>query len=346
MANGSFEDINECTEFEAMCEPEAWFFLPTYTSEPQGNDSNRYELLAMTNTNYGGRSGYYLFSKLLCPLQEGKRYRFSIWINTPLNEFDHLDIYFTYLEPSNHLALNTVKEASFSLTEKYAEAAYRRWKKYSYTYIATGEERFLTLGNFGNESIDKSKLAANHKNGDVIYAIDNVSLYPMDGKESPCREYYAVTKQLYDQNYRHPARMLDKILLDTTLLNGKPMKTTQNAFTKMDTLIIPDILFQSNSSKINPAFSSKLQAVIVNMRIRHFSSIEIVGHTDSLGSPELNNRLSLQRAEAIQQYILEQMQLPEALIEIKGVGASQPKSPNDTPEGRRKNRRVEIILKS
>ena len=346
IANGSFEDINKCTEFDAMCEPEAWFYLPTYNSEPQGNDSNRYEVLAMTNVAYGGRSGYYIYSKLLCPLAKGKSYRFSIWINTPLNEFDHMDVYFSYQEPSNHLALNTVTEISFSLTEKYAEAAFRRWKKYSYTYKATGEERYITLGNFSNEMKSQKQLKANNKNGEVLYAIDNVSLYPLDNKEVSCNEYFAVIKQLYDQNYRHPARLLNTVFIDSSLLNNNNKKALSKPYTKSDTLYIPDILFQSNSSKINPAFSSKLQALMINLRIRHFNAIEIVGHTDNVGTAESNIQLSLKRAEAIQQYISVQMSLPIDMIEIRGLGESQPKVPNDTPEGRKNNRRVEIILKS
>ncbi len=346
IANGSFEDINKCTEFEAMCEPEAWFYLPTYNSEPQGNDSNRYEVLAMTNVAYGGRSGYYIYSKLLCPLTQGNSYRFSIWINTPLNDFDHMDVYFSYQEPTNHLALNTVTDISFSLTEKYAEAAFRRWKKYSYTYKASGEERFITIGNFSNKIISPNQLKANNKNGEVLYAIDNISLYPFDNKEKPCNEYFAVIKQLYDQNYRHPARLLNTVTIDSSLLNNNYKKGIGNSYSKTDTLFIPDILFQSNSSKINPAFSSKLQALIVNMRIRHFNAIEIIGHTDNVGSAESNIQLSLKRAAAIKQYIHGQMDLPDDMIEIKGLGETQPKVENDTPEGRKNNRRVEIILKS
>ena len=346
IANGSFEDINKCTEFEAMCEPEAWFYLPTYNSEPQGNDSNRYEVLAMTHTTYGGRSGYYIYSKLLCPLIQSKSYRFSIWINTPLNDFDHMDVYFSYQEPTNHLALNTVTDISFSLTEKYAEAAFRRWKKYSYTYRATGEERFITIGNFSNEVKGSKQLIANNKKGEVLYAIDNVTLYPLDNKESSCNEYFAVIKQLYSQNYRHPARLLNTVPLDTAILHGTDKKNLGKLYTKTDTLYIPDILFQSNSSKINPAFSNKLQALIVNLRIRQFNAIEIVGHTDNLGTVESNLELSLKRAEAIQQYISGQMEIPLEMIEIKGLGESQPKVENGTPEGRKINRRVEIILKS
>ena len=342
VANGSFEDINTCTEFQALCEPEAWYFLPAYIVEPQGNDSNKYEMIAMTNMRHGGRAGNYIFTKLLCPLQEGKQYRFSIWINTQRNEFNHFDAYFTYLEPSTHQALNTITEPAFSLSSKHAEMAWKLWKKYTYTYIATGEERYLTLGNFSNEIADVSKLMANNKNGDILYAIDNVTLVSLDQKTTPCKEYFAIINQLYNQNYRHPARLIDKVPLDSSLMKGHRLNTRPTG--KTDTLIIPDILFRSNSSKMNPAFAIKLQALVINMRIRHFSSIEVVGHTDSIGGAEANNKLSLNRAEAIRQYILTALQLPAEAVTAKGLGESQPKTSNSTPEGRQRNRRVEIIL--
>ena len=353
VANGSFEDINVCTEFDARCEPDAWFYLPNYIEEPQGNDSNKYEVIAFANTRYKGRAGNYLYTKLLCPLKEGKRYRFSMWVVTPKNEFDHLDTYFTYLEPTNHNALNTITEPAFSLDKKSIESTHRRWIKCSYTYTATGEERFLTIGNFSDKPIDIEKSTANNKQGEILYGIDNISLVPLDNKEPMCNEYFANIKQLYDQNYRHPAKMIHSLPLDTTLLQSAKRNAYTNssfgannkAFTKVDTLFIPDILFRYNSSDINTEFMGKLQTLITNIRIRHFSAIEIVGHTDNIGSKDFNNNLSLQRANAIKNYILLQLSLPGEMIATKGMGEISPIATNETPEGRKSNRRVEIILK-
>ena len=351
VANGSFEDINVCTEFDAHCEPEGWFFLPTYTVEPQGNDSNKYEVITFGNKFYNGRSGNYLYTKLLCPLKEGNRYLFSIWIVTPQNEFDHFDIYFSEPEPTTHQALNTISEPAFSLTSKQAESSRRLWKKYSYTYTATGDEHFITLGNFSNGSIDKEKATANNKHGDILYGIDNISLSPLDGSEPLCNEYFAGIQQLYNQNYRHPARMTHRLPMDSTLLlsNNKgiaPLSANKtNTFSKSDTLIIPDILFRSNSSKVNPDFMNKLQELITNIRIRHLTAIEIVGHTDNIGDSISNNKLSLQRADAIRQYIMLKLPLLKPITDIQGEGESRPRATNETAEGRRSNRRVEIILK-
>ncbi len=72
--------------------------------------------------------------------------------------------------------------------------------------------------------------------------------------------------------------------------------------------------------------------------------IEIVGHTDNTGSFEFNKKLSLERAKAVRDYLVKKFNLkPENFI-IRGAGPSEPIAPNDTEEGRARNRRVEVII--
>lgn len=71
--------------------------------------------------------------------------------------------------------------------------------------------------------------------------------------------------------------------------------------------------------------------------------VRIVGYTDSLEAPGAESTLARQRAEAVQRYLVEHFAIaPERLL-VQGEGARQPRAPNDTPEGRRVNRRVEIV---
>lgn len=353
LANGGLEDLNKCREFDILCEPEAWFYLPAYIEEPQGNDSNKYEVIAFGNLKSKTRAGNYFYTKMLCPLHEGKQYQFSIWIATPKNEFDHLDVYFTYLEPIHQNSLNIISTPSISITKEHAISNQRRWTKYNTNYTANGAEKFLIIGNFSDNIINNEKSTANNKDGEILYAIDNISFFPLDSREQMCDEYYANMKQLYDQNYRHPAKLNLSPPLDTTLLlsfndnfSSRAVGTSNKSpVNKTDTLIIPDILFSYNSSKINPEFIPKLQYLITNIRIRHFTSIEVVGHTDNIGNETFNKNLSLQRANAIKKFIIDQMHLPKTTIETQGLGKTMPIATNETNEGRKKNRRVEIILK-
>lgn len=68
--------------------------------------------------------------------------------------------------------------------------------------------------------------------------------------------------------------------------------------------------------------------------------IEVAGHTDNVGSPQSNLKLSKERAEAIRQYLLQTYGLPPNVVIAQGYGDTQPIAPNNAVEGREKNRRV------
>ncbi len=74
--------------------------------------------------------------------------------------------------------------------------------------------------------------------------------------------------------------------------------------------------------------------------------LEIEGHTDSTGSAELNERLGLERAESVKQYLYEQHQVPLHKINVISYGEEKPVAPNDTREGRAQNRRVVVRVLS
>ncbi len=74
-----------------------------------------------------------------------------------------------------------------------------------------------------------------------------------------------------------------------------------------------------------------------NLRIR------VVGHTDSKGSDEYNQRLSERRAQATADYLISQG-VAASQVQVEGRGESEPRADNATAEGRSQNRRVEIYL--
>jgi peptidoglycan-associated lipoprotein len=74
--------------------------------------------------------------------------------------------------------------------------------------------------------------------------------------------------------------------------------------------------------------------------------IEIEGHTDNVGSTELNERLGLERADAVKRYLYEQHQVPLHKINVISYGEDKPVAPNNTREGRAQNRRVVVKVLS
>jgi OmpA-OmpF porin, OOP family len=71
--------------------------------------------------------------------------------------------------------------------------------------------------------------------------------------------------------------------------------------------------------------------------------VEIAGHTDAVGAEEYNQRLSEQRAESVKAYLVEHG-VDASRISVTGYGEAQPRASNDTVEGRRLNRRVEVKI--
>jgi peptidoglycan-associated lipoprotein len=70
--------------------------------------------------------------------------------------------------------------------------------------------------------------------------------------------------------------------------------------------------------------------------------IEIEGHTDNVGDTLVNERIGLERAEAVQRYLYEQYQIPLHKMNVISYGEDKPVSPNNTRDGRAQNRRVVI----
>jgi outer membrane protein OmpA-like peptidoglycan-associated protein len=72
-------------------------------------------------------------------------------------------------------------------------------------------------------------------------------------------------------------------------------------------------------------------------------NLAVEGHTENVGSDEINQKLSEQRAEAVRSYLIEQG-LTRASVTSQGFGKSTPVVDNSTPANRQKNRRVEIVV--
>ena len=101
--------------------------------------------------------------------------------------------------------------------------------------------------------------------------------------------------------------------------------------------------FPSGSAKLQPAGRENLSKLAGIIATHPTLKLDIEGYTDSTGKDETNQALSQKRAEAVQAYLTEQG-IPASSLTAKGLGKASPVAPNDTAEGRAKNRRVEIIV--
>jgi len=111
-----------------------------------------------------------------------------------------------------------------------------------------------------------------------------------------------------------------------------------------------DILFDFDKFDIRPSASEALKQAADVLRQRARGTVRIEGHTDSKGTPAYNQTLSQRRAASVQQWLVEREGLTNVRFATKGFAATQPVAPNakpdgsDDPEGRQKNRRVDIVF--
>ncbi|MGD9365251.1 MAG: OmpA family protein [Desulfobacteraceae bacterium] len=104
-----------------------------------------------------------------------------------------------------------------------------------------------------------------------------------------------------------------------------------------------NITFDTNRAEINAGFYDVLNSVVVVLKEYEKTTVDVIGHTDSVGSEAYNQRLSENRARSVAEYLSGQGVMPARLL-IAGMGEAQPIASNSTPEGRSQNRRVNIQI--
>lgn len=103
------------------------------------------------------------------------------------------------------------------------------------------------------------------------------------------------------------------------------------------------ILFETDSDRIQPESRPVLDEIGVLLREHPDLRLSIEGHTDSQGSEEYNRELSQRRAEAVRRWLLAEYDIEPPRLAAVGRGEAEPVASNETEDGRRQNRRVELV---
>jgi len=105
------------------------------------------------------------------------------------------------------------------------------------------------------------------------------------------------------------------------------------------------LTFDSGKSEIKQEDFDLLGKVEQAIDVFPRSELIIEGHTDSYGGDASNQRLSQERAEAVQQYMINAMRIPSYRLIATGFGETNPVANNETESGRARNRRIDIVIK-
>ena len=107
--------------------------------------------------------------------------------------------------------------------------------------------------------------------------------------------------------------------------------------------IFNNITFESWKTEITTEGTLELQRLIDLLKKNENLKAEFIGHTDNIGTPEANQKLSEERAKQVYDWVIKKG-IPQNRVSYSGKGLTKPVSGNDTAEGRKRNRRVEIVV--
>ena len=110
-------------------------------------------------------------------------------------------------------------------------------------------------------------------------------------------------------------------------------------------ITLGDVLFDTGSAQLRAGANSTLDKLVEFLGQYPTQRVLIEGHTDNVGSASFNQRLSLQRAEAVKQYLTQQGVLSHRLS-VSGMGLQRPIADNENASGRQQNRRVELVIEN
>lgn len=121
------------------------------------------------------------------------------------------------------------------------------------------------------------------------------------------------------------------------------IRTNSGGFTKIGEAFYKNVLFEFNKFDIRTEYYKDLDDLVNYLKLSTHIKVEIAGHTDSDGTAQTNLVLSQNRAQSVANYLINKG-IAKNRITTKGFGLTKPVVPNDSPENKAKNRRIEFIL--
>lgn len=181
--------------------------------------------------------------------------------------------------------------------------------------------------------------------------IANVEISDVDTEKKyiiPTNDFGAFSTYLpIDKEYAINVHKKNFIMYSQTILPQH--LSDQRLFINLDSivigrsLILKNISFETDSYLLTEKSAPELQAIFEFMQNNPQISIEIIGHTDNIGSEQYNLELSQNRAEEVKRFLCSKGVLASR-IKCIGKGESEPLMSNDTEEGRALNRRTELKI--
>ncbi len=111
------------------------------------------------------------------------------------------------------------------------------------------------------------------------------------------------------------------------------------------TVSVHQILFDTGTATIKPESAPTLASIGELLQSDAMLKVEIQGHTDNVGTPAVNLRLSRDRAAAVKTYLVQNLGIAADRLTTSGFGDTKPVATNATQDGRAQNVRIELLKK-
>jgi outer membrane protein OmpA-like peptidoglycan-associated protein len=191
-----------------------------------------------------------------------------------------------------------------------------KWQRYTLTYRARGNERFLLIGNVDpTRKVKLKTVDRKQTSSSVQLLIDDISFVPL----------FATSK--------HMGSSAINLTLNDLV----------DSFQADSSYVLHHIFFRVNSAALLEVSQEQIDELLIYMRKYPSLNINITGHTDNLGTLEYNLELSQSRADAVKGKLIALGIAPHR-IATAGVGSAKPIADNSDESGRSKNRRVEVMF--
>jgi outer membrane protein OmpA-like peptidoglycan-associated protein len=346
LANGSFEDINTCTEYNIECAPEAWMSSAAgfinYFKDPNRAHTGMNCMAIEAAHLKKPYSRTYIRSRLLCALRKNNEYTIEFFIKSIHPILDSVGILFFTKDPLYDKTLLLGMTPSIYLQghvmpNQMGDSA---WRKVQLRYRATGEEVYMLVGYFGKADY-KGPRPEELENRYYIF-LDDFSMLPADPNEHICAGWQLAKEEIYSENERH--ELLEKKIKYYRNSPQPQPQLERNTYTVIDTLILPDLFFETGKASLQTGSFSMLDMIALSAGDKQIDSLVLKGHTDNTGTLLSNETLSLNRAKTVADYLAPRISKMPVPVFVYGLADRQPVADNTTPAGRQRNRRVEVLL--
>lgn len=152
-----------------------------------------------------------------------------------------------------------------------------------------------------------------------------------------------VLMQVHTASNSTDAKSYSIDIVEVDIMKQNIVVNMQEAIDQYGKIALYGILFDIGKSEIKPESKEALEQITNYLNSNPNVKIYIVGHTDNTGNYAGNLTLSKSRAESIKNYLVSNAKITESRISTEGVASLCPVSSNDHEEGRKLNRRVEIV---